>query len=533
MIPTRTLSNRVGNTLDTGRGTKLHRAIERRIALDTRSLAAFRMGMGGLLVADVLLRSRNFHFFYTDRGAVPLDLAMSLAPEHAVSFYFLSGSWHATAALFLAQLIAGVFLIIGWRTRSVAVLSFLLVASLCHRNVLVTSYSDILLLQLLFFALFLPLGERWSIDAMRRKHAPRPQVVGLASFLILLQMVLMYLVNGYHKHQDSLWQSGEALPVILAHDSITFPLGDFLGQFTAFLTIGGLFWLSLLTVSFLLLLLTDRSRTVVVVAFVATHALLAVTVRIGEFSYVAMAGLLLFLPAVFWRDIDRVCLTSGFPMATWRAGLATVARRTNTVLPRIPRPSLFEGRPAVRRAGSAVVLVILAVAGADMVVVNLQTVGYLGEDAGPVQHAVDDYKKSFGIDQPDWSIFAPNTSVTDSWIIVAVETTSGERSDVFNNRPLSFERPDRPSAQWHTYRERFYWEELEHRAVGDHYRDSLCQRGTQSDNGGSVAYITVYEVSEEIDPNRPETFSHPELRSKDVDVLYVGACDGRTPIIVE
>jgi hypothetical protein len=381
--------------------------------------------------------------------------------------------------------------------------------------------------------MFLPLGERWSIDATRGKHAPRSQVAGLASFLILLQMVLMYLVNGYHEHRDSLWKSGEALPVILAHDSITFPFGDFLGQFTALLTIGGLFWLYLLTVSFLLLLLTNRSRTVVVAAFVAVHLLLAVTVRIGEFSYVAIAGLLLFLPPVFWRDVEHACSTSRFPVATWRSGLATVARRTSLVLPRTTRVSLFEVRPDVRRASSVVALAIVAAAGADVVVVNLQTVDYLGDDALPVQHTVEEYKETFGIDQPEWSIFAPNTSVTDTWIIVAVETTTGERSDVLNDRPLSFERPDRLSAQWHTYRERFYWEELEHRAIGDHYRDSVCQRGSQSGNTDPVAHITVYEVREDIDPDNPETFSHPELRSKDVDVLYVGACDGRTPVIVD
>jgi len=491
------------------------------------------MVIGALMIADILLRSPNFHFFYTDLGAVPLDLAINVAPEGAFSIYFLSGNWHLTAVLFLLQIIFGVFLIIGWRTRFTAVFSFLLVVSLCHRNVLVTSYADVLFRHLLFFAMFLPLGERWSIDATRRKHPPSAQVAGLASFLILLQMVLMYLVNGYHKHHSSLWKSGEALPVILAHDSITFASGDFLGQFTTLLTVGGLFWLYLLTVSFLLLLLTGRSRTALVAAFIAIHLLLAVTVRIGEFSYVAIAGLLLFIPPVLWRDVEHVCSKSRFPLATWKYRLVTVAHRTNTIFPRVPRPSLFAVRPGPRQVASVVVLIILAVAGADMVVVNLQTVGYLGEDSVPMQHTVEDSKETFGIDQPDWSIFAPNTSVTDEWIIVAVETTTGERTDLLNNRPLSFERPDRLSAQWHTYRERFYWEELEHRIVGDHYRNYLCQSGSQRSNGDPVAYITVYEVTEVIDPNYPETYSHPSLRSKDIDVLYVGACNERIPTLVE
>jgi len=37
------------------------------VTIDTRSLAVFRAIMGVLIVVDILLRSRNFHRFYTER----------------------------------------------------------------------------------------------------------------------------------------------------------------------------------------------------------------------------------------------------------------------------------------------------------------------------------------------------------------------------------------------------------------------------------------------------------------------------------
>ena len=39
--------------------------------LDLRSLALLRMGLGGLVVLDVLLRLRDLTTFYTDAGVLP------------------------------------------------------------------------------------------------------------------------------------------------------------------------------------------------------------------------------------------------------------------------------------------------------------------------------------------------------------------------------------------------------------------------------------------------------------------------------
>ena len=46
------------------------------LRLDTRSLAVFRVGLGLLLLADILERSRNLTAHYTDAGVLPRSLLL-------------------------------------------------------------------------------------------------------------------------------------------------------------------------------------------------------------------------------------------------------------------------------------------------------------------------------------------------------------------------------------------------------------------------------------------------------------------------
>ncbi len=45
------------------------------VRIDTRTLAVFRIGVALLILANLLLRARNFSFFYTENGVVPQALA--------------------------------------------------------------------------------------------------------------------------------------------------------------------------------------------------------------------------------------------------------------------------------------------------------------------------------------------------------------------------------------------------------------------------------------------------------------------------
>ncbi len=114
-------------------------------------------------------------------------------------------------------------------------------------------------------------------------------------------MVYMYVHNGVHKMESDLWTSGEATLLIMGLDDMTFLLAEPMRQFPTLLQLGGLKWYYMLLFSWVLLVV-GRKRMVLVLPFVIAHASFAVTVRIGAFAYVAIAGLLLFVQRQVWED---------------------------------------------------------------------------------------------------------------------------------------------------------------------------------------------------------------------------------------
>ncbi|OYR43122.1 HTTM domain-containing protein, partial [Halorubrum sp. Hd13] len=154
---TDTARSRLSNAVD-----RLSAALAARVAVDLRALAAFRIGLATLLLADLARRSRSLTAFYTDYGVLPrrayvVDYSTTPLP------HTLSGEPWAAALLFA---VAGAFalaLLVGYRTRAVTLVSWLLLLSVQARNPMVLNAGDSLLRMLLFWSVFLPLGARWSV----------------------------------------------------------------------------------------------------------------------------------------------------------------------------------------------------------------------------------------------------------------------------------------------------------------------------------------------------------------------------------
>ena len=505
------------------------------VRIDTRSLAVFRVIAGSLVVADLLLRARNFSFFYTDDGVVPRSLAIAVTRDNAFSFYHLTTDPTAIAALFVVQALIAIQLIVGYRTRIATVLTFLFVVSLDHHNPFVLSYADTLFRLLLFWAVFLPLGDRWSIDAVHADRPPRGSVANLASAAILLQMVFMYFVNGLHKTGSELWTSGEATVLIFGLDDTTFLLGDFMRTFPTLLEYGGLLWFYLLLGSVLLVLLPGRARLLLVGLLLGGHAAFAITVRIGAFPYVSIAGLTLFLQARFWDDLAAV----GRLLERYRPGLtahvAALSRwgaRTGRRVPyyRLPREPI----EPITRTAFTIVLVIAFVSIMVLPAASLvEETPVVDTDHDPAQH-VDDTLRIVGVNQPPWTVFAPNPRTVDRYYVFPALTTEGDRYDVYNDRKLTFERPhDQLQKQYHTYRERFYMNSV--RRAGSHgeasrvYAAYLCDTWTDED-GAELTHLNMYVVTERV---TQETIDDPSERDRQVDLIYRYGCGDNNPRVIE
>ncbi len=514
--------------------SRLYQYLRASVRIDSRALAAFRISVALLMLVDILLRARNFRRFYTETGVVPQALAQQAAPVDVPSLYFVSTDPVVTAGLFVLHGLIALQLLIGYRTRIATLLAFVFVVSLGLRNPLVLSYADILFAWLLLWALFVPLGERWSADSLHRDRPPRPAIVSVGSALILLQMVTMYVVNGYHKMSSDLWHSGEAAVLVLGLDDMTFLLAELAVSVPTALQYGGQLWFYMLLCGWLLICLQGLPRTLLVGLFIAGHLSFAVTVRIGAFAFVAIAGLILFLPPSFWDDLGNRVRRGGLVDRRTSALCSRLTIAARRLPQRRYRPLLKMRRHRnileLRRLMSALTVRKFAVGTLIIigVVASLAVGGVVDQQGGAVE-PLQQGTEAFVDHQMEWRIFAPTPRTSAQYYVFAAVTEHGTQRDLYSNRPLSYDRPTEPlQSQYETYRDRFYMNAI---ASGDppgaqtRLAASLCaeRNATHSD---PIVQIKLYQIREQV---TQETLTQPAERERTSRQVYTHECNNSDP----
>jgi predicted DCC family thiol-disulfide oxidoreductase YuxK len=291
--------------------------------IDTRSLAAFRVGLALVLLVDLWFRAGGVVAFYTDHGVLPRDQLLQADADYRwhPSLHALSGeAWWQWTLITLAAAAAGM-LLVGWRTRVAAVVSWALLTSIQSRNPQVLQGGDVLLRCLLFWGMLLPLGASWSIDRARAPAAePVPRrVAGVPTAALLLQTCFLYWFAALLKSHAEWRTDFTAVAYALSIDQLATPFGHWLLGFPGLLkdlTRGTLiqeaFGPFLPFVPALLLapasarlaeLGAQWGRLLVVLLFVGFHLGLAATMELGPFPYVCWVAWLPFLPEMFWDGL--------------------------------------------------------------------------------------------------------------------------------------------------------------------------------------------------------------------------------------
>ncbi len=314
--------------------------------LDLRSLAVFRIGLGGTLLLDLALRVPDLQRFYTDSGIIPRGAFDSYDPL-LPSLHMLSGDYAVQAGLFAVAAVFACMLIVGWRTRLATVLSWFLLQSLHARNGTILNSGDVLLRCMMFWAMFLPLGACLGFDARRRTiRPPRRVVFGMASVGLYAQLMLMYIMTAIFKTGDA-WLDGSALYYALSFDHLapdwlascllsTAPLEQVLGGSTisalhamGLPVLGATPWvtavLTYATLVFeyvgpLLLLCPWRrriTRALLVTVFIGFHVATDICLAIGLFALICIVAWLACIPGWLWDRVGWRLPTSGKPIRRW------------------------------------------------------------------------------------------------------------------------------------------------------------------------------------------------------------------------
>ena len=296
---------------------------------DLRSLALFRMGLGLLVIADVLLRAQPEFFtaFHTDAGVLSRSFLISKVGDASrLTPHLMTGTATGMIALFLIEAFCGCMLLLGWRTRLMTVACWVLTLGLQNRNPLVLQGGDVFFRLLLLVGIFLPIGARFSIDRLRLPETKENDynlavhnnsIISAATLFLLVQVILVYVFSGLIKWHYPAWKQGLGVYYAFSSSSYATSFGLWLSQQNWLMRILNWCTLGLEIVCPLLLLFQPvrfgKIRAWTVAGFIVFHLSITMTLYVGLFSWICIVAWVSFLPPWFWEQLSKI-----FPRPSWK-----------------------------------------------------------------------------------------------------------------------------------------------------------------------------------------------------------------------
>ena len=277
--------------------------------LDLRSLALFRVALGGFILLDLVLRLSDLGAFYTDSGALPrLALVDSVFADTWISFHLGTGSAIGQGLLFLMAGLCALGLMLGWRTPQMALASWFLLNSLHARNPFVNDRGDLELSLMLLWGIFLPLGACFSMDR-RAGRRPFGQATGFPAAALVIQFASIYVFTALLKNGDFWLARGDGLKHSLLSPIFSNPPATWLLEGLPSLIVPLNYAVITGELFVGLLLLSPYSvpllRSLTVLALVAFHLTVAVLFQLGLFPFIGAILPLVLLPKEFWEGVGR------------------------------------------------------------------------------------------------------------------------------------------------------------------------------------------------------------------------------------
>lgn len=290
---------------------------------DPRSLGLFRIALGMLLFVDVARRWPDVPQHYANTGWLTNHF-MLFRPmsDHLFSIYLACSTPGEVRTLMAFHLLVCVLLAVGWHTRLMHVLAALLLVSINSRNIMLENGGWVVLTLLTVWSMFLPLGRRFSIDALRASLRARREttpaalndaddpprdtapVVSFAVAALILQWIVIYYFNVVHKTGHE-WRDGTAVYYFFQQDRMVTTLGGWLRDELPIVAFKGMTFSALAMESSIAILLASPFRTPLfrMVAWglcCALHLSIDSVVQLGPFSWAMITMFWALIPTEAW-----------------------------------------------------------------------------------------------------------------------------------------------------------------------------------------------------------------------------------------
>ena len=438
--------------------------------LDLRALALFRIGMAVLLLIDLYTRATDLEAHYANSGVLPLPALFNYSwNSFFFSFHTTSGLWQIQALYFFLAAIFAVCLLLGFKTRIATVLSWIFILSLQNRNPMILQGGDDLVRMLLFWAIFLPWGAYYSLDARKTCEPEKTTYCSAATVAFILQIFLLYFCTALLKHAPEWGKEGTAIYYALSLDQILLPLGKLLYPHYELLKgmTFGVYYTELL-LPFLLLIPFYNSwlRLVVIFVLASLHLGISVTLFVGLFYLINLVSLLGLIPknAMNWLErklllpAGKICNQALDFCGRWPYPFSLKAELSLQCSPLVNHTLLF------LREGLVTIILLYTI---------WWNLSNTPQKILPFPESARWLGYWLRVDQ-NWGMFSPAVFKDDGWFILEATTKKGQKIDLNRKgKPVTYTKPEAvvklfKNDRWRKYSENYLF------IINDWMRPYFC-----------------------------------------------------------
>ncbi len=370
-----------------------------------------RIAVGIVALADLIIRVTSLKAHYTAEGILPVDLLLKYDEKPLRwSFHFLNDTLAFESFLFILHAIIIILLIVGYKTRVITILSWIFLTSLQNRNPFIQQSGDDLLRLVIFWGIFIPWGNFYSIDSKKIINKAIHHS-SLATFGYQFLIFSVYFFSAIYKNSPEWRTEGTAIYYALSLDQLRVGLGDWLYQHPTLMKILTFIVYYLMEIiAPLLLLIPFRNailRTIGVMMIIFLHLGIASTLYVGLFFVIGITTTLGLLSSEVMDKIDSRILKieQSFERTNFNYSLPT---------------SVFYS-----------LNIFLTTVFAYCLMMNLSNITSFNYVLSPETRY---FNNIFKLEQ-FWGMFSPNIYKTDGWYVYRGIKSNDSIWDIYNNKP--------------------------------------------------------------------------------------------------
>jgi predicted DCC family thiol-disulfide oxidoreductase YuxK len=280
---------------------------------DARSykpLAILRIGAALIVLVQLAVLWSARALILDDNGLVPWTLGEALIDPVMPRLSWVAkavaplgiGSHGAVTLVLALQLIAGVGLLLGWRTRLFAALAWVAHLVIIGSSPAYTYGLGKMLVIALFYCWVMPVGREWSLDARRRAAPVAGDEASISILVLRLHMCIIYAAAGFSKAAGEQWWSGEAVWRALSLPQFQQFEPSFFGGFP--LALQALAIASVVVQLAFPILVWTRLRVLIVVLAEALHLGIAIFLGLWLFSALMIVLNAAAFGEAIWRRVE-------------------------------------------------------------------------------------------------------------------------------------------------------------------------------------------------------------------------------------